>query len=375
MYSCGKSIGLAKDRVMFDIIIKTVVDASSITKQSLRYYYIDLQYSMQEMKELTNLSCDKIKFLLNFYEIKIRMLKQSFTTSRRKQKISNSKLISYKENKSTILNKRLKTNLQRFGVEHASSSKQFKDKVTKTWKSKSEEQVGDIVQKRSITNIKKYGVKNVFQSQVIKDKIKQSLMQKYGVDNIMRNEDIKNQMLQRNLQKYGNVCTLYDPEVRKKVNSTKLLKYGSINHQKNPQVIKKQILSYKSNSIKKYGVDHPIKCSELSSRFNTYVTHEYILPSNKIIKLQGYESKTLDQLLLIYAQEDILYQRKDMPDIQYYDPLTEKWHRYYPDFFIPKQNLIIQTKSKYTLEKQAYKNCLKINAVFSNGYNFKLYIH
>lgn len=271
--------------------------------------------------------------------------------------------------------KTLETNRKRYGCDAPAQNSQIKQKVKSYFVEKfgveNPFQNQDIKEKIRSSNLERYGVENVQRSQVVREKTRRTCIQKYGGNSPMASSSVKDKIKQTNIERYGCQNVFANEDIKKKMRQTWIKNYGTDHPMKNLNMRKNRddLLELK------YGVDHPIKCSELSSRFNTYVTHEYILPSNKIIKLQGYESKTLDQLLLIYAQEDILYQRKDMPDIQYYDPLTEKWHRYYPDFFIPKQNLIIQTKSKYTLEKQAYKNCLKINAVFSNGYNFKLYIH
>jgi hypothetical protein len=61
------------------------------------------------------------------------------------------------------------------------------------------------------------------------------------------------------------------------------------------------------------------------------------------------------------------------PRIQYnYD---NKEHYYYPDFFIPKFNLIVETKSSWILKKQGHeKNLQKEKATISKGYNFLLII-
>jgi hypothetical protein len=60
--------------------------------------------------------------------------------------------------------------------------------------------------------------------------------------------------------------------------------------------------------------------------------------------------------------------------IPYRCPTDGRVHRYYPDFYIPKENLIIEVKSQYTLDVQWDKNQAKFNAVKDNGFNFKLII-
>ena len=60
-----------------------------------------------------------------------------------------------------------------------------------------------------------------------------------------------------------------------------------------------------------------------------------------------------------------------MPAIWYVGEDGKK-HRYYPDFYIPKENLIIEVKSSYTMLYDFYKNNLKAVATKELGYNYKL---
>ena len=62
-----------------------------------------------------------------------------------------------------------------------------------------------------------------------------------------------------------------------------------------------------------------------------------------------------------------------MPAIWY--EMDNTTHRYYPDFYIEKDNLIVETKSVYTLECEKEKNKLKFEAVKNNGYRFKLDVY
>jgi len=59
-----------------------------------------------------------------------------------------------------------------------------------------------------------------------------------------------------------------------------------------------------------------------------------------------------------------------MPEFWY----DNKKHRYYPDFYVPKDNLIIEVKSGYTLNKNRKRNDMKFESVKNAGYNFKLMI-
>lgn len=78
-------------------------------------------------------------------------------------------------------------------------------------------------------------------------------------------------------------------------------------------------------------------------------------------------------LLKEYAEEEILYKKSDLPKIFYIDK-EGKSHRYYPDFYIPKENLLIEVKSTYTYEASIDVNLLKEKSSLNCGYKFKFLI-
>jgi hypothetical protein len=53
----------------------------------------------------------------------------------------------------------------------------------------------------------------------------------------------------------------------------------------------------------------------------------------------------------------------------------DKKKRYYPDFFIKDENIIIEVKSKYTYEVELEKNKLKEKASREIGFNYRLIIY
>ena len=110
--------------------------------------------------------------------------------------------------------------------------------------------------------------------------------------------------------------------------------------------------------------------AEKSSK-NSLNAKDYTLPSGKIIKLQGYEKFALDILITKYDESDILTGCSNMPEIWYFD---EKYRRYFPDVYIPKDNLIIEVKSSYTYNKNFNEVNIKRLATQALGYTFKLII-
>ena len=51
-----------------------------------------------------------------------------------------------------------------------------------------------------------------------------------------------------------------------------------------------------------------------------------------------------------------------------------KTSRYYPDIYIPKENLIIEVKSQYTIKQNINVNIRKREACLNSGINFKYMI-
>lgn len=94
---------------------------------------------------------------------------------------------------------------------------------------------------------------------------------------------------------------------------------------------------------------------------------DYILPSGKLIRIQGYENYILDYLLKnnIYKEEDFKFDKHLIVKYNYNGIKS-----YITDFFIPKQNLIIEVKSLYVVMKEFEKNKAKFNACINQGYNF-----
>jgi intein-encoded DNA endonuclease-like protein len=91
--------------------------------------------------------------------------------------------------------------------------------------------------------------------------------------------------------------------------------------------------------------------------------YNYKLPSGKIVIIQGYEPNFLNYVFnnKILKENQIKIKPKYIIYLH-----NNKPHRYYPDFYIPKYNLIVEVK----LQKDNF--LLKKQAVLDNGFNFLL---
>ena len=220
---------------------------------------------------------------------------------------------------------------------------------------------------RKCTNLEKYGAENVSQVKEFKDKKIETSLINWNVAHPMKLKKFKDKVIQTNVERYEFEHTFQVEEFKEKSKETNLKNLGVDNPFKSRIIQEKS----KATRLKNCGFEYPMQ----SGLYNNsgYKYKDYIYPSGKIVKIQGYENQLLDELLNTYTENEILTDRKDMPEFWYLGNDHEK-HRYFPDVYIPKVNLIYEVKSSYTLEKGQINGIyeLKKQSVLDAGYNFKL---
>jgi hypothetical protein len=109
---------------------------------------------------------------------------------------------------------------------------------------------------------------------------------------------------------------------------------------------------------------------------SSYSKKEYIFPSGKVEKIQGFENFALDELIINEKINEsyIIIGCKNVPEIWYCDDNNKK-RRYYVDIYIPSQNRCIEVKSSYTYKINEKINLLKQNAVKELGYKYEIWIY
>lgn len=132
-----------------------------------------------------------------------------------------------------------------------------------------------------------------------------------------------------------------------------------------------------NETLNRRGVGCPNCGTQLAvhkSKEKAFSSKDYKL-GGKTIKVQGYEPQALDyiQTRLKVTARDIKVGRK-VPVIQYYDNKQKRTRQYFPDFYIPAQNRIVEIKSTYTFELGFRELCLKRKAVIKAGYVFSLLV-
>lgn len=107
-----------------------------------------------------------------------------------------------------------KTNLERYGVEHACQNKEIAARIS-TSKLTPESQ-----EKTIKTNIERYGVSNPFQAEEIKTKIRETCLEKYGTESAMQSLEIQEKTKKTLIEKYGVDNLRKNPEFLEKAKKT-----------------------------------------------------------------------------------------------------------------------------------------------------------
>ena len=269
--------------------------------------------------------------------------------------------------------KRQETNIKKYGVKDPMQIKEIAKKISKSIESRTSEEKIKITKKRKATNLKKYGVEFPQQLLETQNKARITCLKTYGVENPSYSEECKEKRKQTHLKKFGVENAFQSEIIKEKIKKTNLKKYGVENPSQSPEIAEKKISTHLDN----YGVEYPAQYFETyqKQQKNKYKRKEIELPSGNKVKLQGYEPFTLlNDLLFKYSVDDIVMGTTNMPEIWYFG-LDNKKHRYFPDFYIPKDNLIIEVKSTYTMKLQLEKNFLKKNRCLEMGFDFEFRIY
>ena len=219
---------------------------------------------------------------------------------------------------------KIKSNLEKYGVEHTSQLKEVTDKRTKS----RADHVNEIQQHVRESLYKKYGAYDVMHIPHILQKIKNTNLKKFGVEFPLQqlkkeNSEIYQKISQTCINKFGVDSLLKNKEVREKIKQTNIQKYGVDNPLKNKEIREK----IKQTNIQKYGVDNPLKNKEIWKKSQD---------NRQISSKSKLENNFLNYLKLKYEPDDIITQYKS----------TE--YPYYCDFYIKSINLYIEIQGHWT---------------------------
>ena len=245
---------------------------------------------------------------------------------------------------------------------------------------------GDKKHKQTLLN--KYGTENIWDVEEIKEKKILTCLNKYGVNNVAQNLEIINKIKQTKInkflpskiidkkqklfEKYGTDNYRSSDYIKNKIKQTVLERYGVDHISKSKEIQDTK----RKTCLNKYGVEFSIQHPEFAEKActNGFLMKEYVLPSGKIIKVQGYEPFALRDIINNEKinEHDITTGCKNVPTIWYND-LEGNKHRHFVDIFIPSQNRCIEIKSTWTVKKENV--FLKQKAAKELGYNYEIWIY
>lgn len=179
------------------------------------------------------------------------------------------------------------------------------------------------------------------------ERIKETCMKKYGVFNIFQ-----------------------DKATIEKIQNTYQERFGG--HPKRTKEVQEK---WMNTCKEKYG-GHPNQNAEVQAKAERTSFHhrDYTLPSGKVVKIQGYEDKALDELLEHFTEEEIVIGRGDVPRIHY--TCAEGVERiYFPDFYIPSSKTILEIKSEWTLKLKTCRLEERAIGVKKAGYTYEVWVY
>lgn len=159
-------------------------------------------------------------------------------------------------------------------------------------------------EKRIQTNIKKYGVPYTSQSEIIRKKTEKTNLSKYGFKHASQSEFIKNKIAKTNMERYGVKSTLQLDSVKEKITKTNLQRYGVPNYQQTTESKEKQ--SKKMIEVKSKILQTKIKNGTLKTSKPEQNLHQELLNLFDNVQIQ-FDSKEYPFACDFYIPERKLY--------------------------------------------------------------------
>jgi hypothetical protein len=185
---------------------------------------------------------------------------------------------------------------------------------------------------------------------------------------------------------------------KNKASATKLEKYGdpkfnnsvvSAEKNKNKSSAEKNQINdlRRRTNLELYGVENCFLMPGVKSKsaISNSKGREFTLPSGKIIRVRGYEDKVIIKLLENYDETEIIADDRlveyNIPVFRYVN-LNEHTALYYPDIYIPKENKIVEVKSRWWWDgngdekhkSRLINNLKKRQSVLAKGFMYELWL-
>ena len=175
-----------------------------------------------------------------------------------------------------IRNTLKQTNLEKYGVEWYTATKDFKDKVKNTVMQRygvtCVSKLSSVKEKYKETCKKKYGVEYYYQTKEFKEKAKKTCVARYGVEHSTQSLNAKKKVKETVLKKYGVHAITQSEVFKEKAKQTCIKKYGADNYAKTKQFKKTLKKNNKETLLKDLKNINVLHLEDLNENFlNTFV--------------------------------------------------------------------------------------------------------
>lgn len=159
-----------------------------------------------------------------------------------------------------------------------------------------------VIEKRIATNLERFGVEHAAQSKEVQEKTIQTNLDRYGVEYVLSHPDIIEKVRQTMIDRHGVTSYAKTPEFVEKVRKTSLEIYGT-EHPTQAESVKEK---FRETSLAIYGVDHPMKTEENREKLRDAMF-------NRVKTLSGEDYINVSALCREYGHG--WYQSLDIPRI------------------------------------------------------------
>lgn len=257
-------------------------------------------------------------------------------------------------------------------------NKQRSKKMSAFYKNLTIEEKNEIIEKTQKTNIERYGhVCTLHNPDIAKKKI--NTWKNNGYTNPNKSADVRNKIQKTCNERYGGNAPTSSKKVIKLRDENCMKKYNVKNPVQLDDIKEKMKNTYKDRT----GFDYPMQNPDVVDKVrNTFFRNEGLgkhkkgyrykckIIDDKKFLCQGYELKYLENILL--AKYDVYDIDNTISSMRKLNFVYSENHIYIPDFYIKKDNLIIEVKSEYFLNKNHDNILLKAESVVAQNYNFIL---
>ena len=186
-------------------------------------------------------------------------------------------------------------------------------------------------------------------------KAKQTFIDHYGADNNMKSEKGKEELRYSIQKKYGqHIANVFQLEEKKlKIKQTKLRRHGDENYNNKEKAARTKLDRYgdrhyrnpnqaKQTCIQRYNVDHPMKVQKICQKAVANKKHS-------AYEIDGHCFDSCPEFCFYVCCRDFNIEVQCHPidkAIEYLDNNGKK-HMYYPDFYIPKIERLVEIKGDH----------------------------